>query len=305
MKILKALGILIFAFFISASFQGGVESQKQEYPALEVERPLLLPKGFFEIRGQFSYFDAQKYFNDDKKPTDFPEDADWRMFNAQIEIGWGALKWLEVGARIPYLAGKEFYAKGQNIGDVWSYLLFSFYKKESVELGARLEISFPTGEHNRKMGLRDSEYYLEDLVTGNPYSDFLFGLDFCWHQKNFALRAKGGYVLTQAGEVKKGIEGLEQTVKIDTGDKFFQSIDFLYQLNERWVLIGGVSYFNQQADKEEGESLDNPRELLSILGGVEYQPQTNYELFFQIGASLVGRNQPVAYPIVIGIENRF
>jgi len=39
--------------------------------------------------------------------------------------------------------------------------------------------------------------------------------------------------------------------------------------------------------------------------GLEYQLSPELDLFFKVSANLLGRNQPVALPVMFGLENRF
>jgi len=284
----------------------GFSALGQTYPAQEVSRPLILPEGLFELRGWFSWFDTDKYFDDSSSPSSLEADQDWREFRALLELGYGVRDWWEVGGSLPYIMGKEFYAKAENIGDAEVYSWFRAYSSASqnLQLALGLGVSFPTGDNEREMTLENNKYYLKKLPTGNQLSDFWGGAKLWWREEKYAFRFQLNYRYCQEGEIDKGIESIEEKVKFKPGDSWRVSAEFLRQYSALVLILSG-EYFSQQADLEEGESLDNLRNYFQAGVGLEYQLSPELDLFFKVSANLLGRNQPVALPVMFGLENRF
>jgi len=306
---LPLLLVLSFAFSNVSAGQGPTDGDKQEkpepYPALEIQRPFLIPPASFEIRSEFSYLSTTHGFNDNGK--DQKLDKNWNVFSAQLKFGYGVFKWWEVGAGLPYYSGNEMYAEGQSIGDLYIFNNFKVYetKKKDKELAGTFRASFPTGEYNRLMTIVNSNYVPETLRTGDPGIDLYPGVLARWTFKNMALRANAEYGYRFPGKIKYGIEALETSTEFDPGESLTAGVDFLYQIHSKFVILAGLGYFMQDSNKLKGESLHDAEYFLGFLPGLEFQPAPDYDIYLKTCVPLAGKNYPNGYPIILGVNTRF
>ncbi len=281
--------------------------EKPGYPLLEVERPLTLPRGITEIPAGLSYFDADRFFNADGESTAFADSDDWRLLTVLIEMDYGLASWLEVGAGIPYYSGRQFSGEGDNLGDLFGFARFKLLenKAKTRELALDFKTSFPTGDSDIVMQLENKRFFQKNLRTGDPSMDFFFGLSGRWTYNKMAFRGGFAYGYRLEGEIKSGIEAVEDTVKFDPGESFDAHFDYLYQIRSWLVGTIGLDYSEQAANKIAGQSQDDDWRLLRVRPGAELQITPNMDLAVEIALPLSGQNQPVAYPIIVTWKNRF
>ena len=277
----------------------------ERYPRLEVGRPLLLPPHTFEVRAFISYLATQNGFDNDGKSKSLPSDYD--LFSADLGLGWAPFKWIEIGGTAPFFSGREVYAEGQNLGDLSAYGLFRLFQSQdrNKELAAQLRISFPTGVSNRMLTIKDKQFVPENLTTGDPSVDFFPGLQARWTIDRFAIRGFAEYGFRAAGKINYGIEGLDEIRDFAPGASFLADADFLYQLNSRFVLIGSLNYYQQAANELSNKSLDDAQEALTLIPGIQFQLDHDYDLFLNAGIPISGRNYPDGFPVSGGLEGRF
>jgi len=289
----------------SGSEQKGAPKESR-LPAREIERPLVLPDEVSELRVGVSYFDAKKYFDEDSKSQSLEDSQDWRLLTVQLEMGYGVADWLEVGAGIPYYSGKIFEAEGDNLGDLYGFAKFRVLKNESrtAELTLNFKASFPTGDSDIKMKLEKKNYFQENLRTGDPLVDFFVGPAGRWSFNKFALRGGFEYGYRMEGKIKSGMEGLEDTDDFDPGESFSANFEFLYQVLDKLVAGVSLDYFQQDANKLEGESLDDDWYLFQLRPGIEIQFTQDYDLAIQSAVPVSGKNQAEAYPIIVLWKSR-
>jgi len=275
------------------------------YPSREVERPLLLSRGLFELRSNFSYLSADEFFNEHGESEKPPRD--YELFSGKMGLGHGTFDWLELGAEIPFFSGREVYAKGQGIGDLSGYALFRVYQsgEKGPELALRLRLSAPTGEPDRTFDLKNEQLVQSNIRTGDPSVDIFPALAAQWSGKKFAVRGSAEYGWRLAGNIKTGIEGLENTRNFEPGPSLEIKLDFLCQLADKWAPFASLGFFSQDANKLEGENLDDARQLLLFSPGVQYQPGRDYDFWLQAGVPISGKNFPNGYPLSAGIRGRF
>lgn len=276
------------------------------YPAREVDRPLVLPDKLTELRLGFSYFDAERYFDEDGKSQSLEEEQEWRILQAQLEMGYGFLNWLEAGAGIPYYSGEIFKAEGDNLGDLYGFARFKILanQEKTRELGLNFKASFPTGDADIKMRYEKKQYFQENLRTGDPLLDFFVGPVGRLSFKNFALRAQAEYAYRMEGKIKYGLEGMENTVDFDPGEGWSANLDFLYQVLDKLVAQVSLDYYQQDANKLEGESLEDDWNLLQARAGIEIQFTPNYDLCLQAGIPISGKNQADTYSFILLWKSR-
>ena len=283
------------------------EEKAPAYPRLEVERPLTLPRGLSEVQVGLSYFDASRYFNADGESTAFEDSEEWRLLEVLIELDYGLAPWLKVGAGIPYFSGKEFEAEGENLGDLYGLARLRLVGNaaKTAELDFDFQASFPTGDADLEMELKNKHFYQENLRTGDPNVDLFFGLSGRYSWNKMAFRGGFLYGYRFAGEIKSGIEALEDTVEFDPGESLELNLEYLYQIQSWLAGSVGLDYQEQAANELDGESLEDDWSLWRIRPGVELQITPNMDLIVETAFPLSGQNAPVAYPIIVLWKNRF
>lgn len=277
------------------------------YPEREVDRPVILPDGYAEMIVNLSYLDTKKFFDKGGESVDIESPDEYHIFLAQLEIDYGMMDWLELGAGIPFYSGQAFMAEGDNLGDLYGIARCKIFgnKARTQELAFDLKITLPTGYSDREMELKDDRYFQSKLQTGDPSADIFPGLSGRLTFKNFALRAGLEYGYRIEGDIKSGIEGMEDVVNFDPGESLSANVDFLYQFHKNFVANIGVDYFQQDANKLDGESLDDETSLFQLKPGIQFQIGENYDIILQAGVPLSGKNQPDAYPVMLIWKNRF
>jgi hypothetical protein len=304
--LIAALCFAITGAAFGQASDGDSNREKRElYPALEVQRPFLIPRGSFEIRSEFSYLSTVRGFDD--KSGNYRLPKDWTVFNADLKVGYGVFKWWEFGAGIPYLSGQEIYAKDQSIGDLYLFNNFRLYqsKTKDKEIAATFRVSLPTGESDRIMTIIDGEYFPQDIRTGDPSFDLYPGVLARWSYRNLALRANAEYGFRLSGKVKTGIEALERSATLDPGESLSAGADLLYQIHSKFVILAGISYFMQDANKLDGKGLGDAEYFLGFLPGLEFQPTPDFDVILKTSVPIAGKNYPNGYPIILGINARF
>lgn len=282
-----------------------IPEKPEAYPTLEVQRPLLIPRGTFEIKSEFSYLSTIEGFDDSGKNHKLPES--WDLFSMDLKLGYGVFKWWEVGVGLPYYSGDEVYAKGQSLGDVYMFNKFRALegKNKDWEVAPTFRISFPTGEPDRVLTVVNGQFFPEDIRTGDPSIDLYPGVLARWTYKNMALRANLEYGYRFEGKIKTGVEALETSHTFAPGQSLSAGIDFLYQIHSKIVILASLGYFQQDANKLAGESLDDAQYLLGVMPGVEFQLLPDYEILLKTNVPVAGKNSPMGYPIILGINARF
>lgn len=278
---------------------------EEKYPAREIDRPLLIPPKTYEMRSSVAYFSTHTGFNSDGDSE--PLKPAWRMFTMTINAGYGVFSWAELGGSVSFYSGQEVYAKGQNIGDFSTYSLCDIYrsKNKDRELAAGLRISLPTGNPNRKETLVDEKVRPEALTTGDPALDFFPSLQTRWTIKKFALRGLAEYGYRMPGKTQTGIDVLQEYQDFAPGQSLEAEIDAIYQHNDKLAVFARLNYFNQAGNKLADESLDDAKQLLSVIPGMEFQFAPDYDLLLMVELPLLGKNYPRAYPIAACLKSRF
>jgi len=302
---LAGLGLIAFGL-IGLRVWGQEAQEPSRYPLREIDRPLVLPVEVSELRVGLSYFDAEKYFDADGESVNLKDPEEWRLLIAELEIGYGLFEFLEVGAGIPYYSGKIFQAEGANLGDLYAYTRFKILQNQEKtrELAFDFKASFPIGDADIDMALEKKRYFQENLRTGDPNVDFFGALLGRWTFQKFALRAGWEYGYRLEGEIKTGMESLEDVAKFDPGESSSFNVDFLYQVMDKLVAGVGLEYLQQDENKLEGQGLNDDWYLWELKPEIEIQFGKDYDLLVQSAIPLSGKNQPNAYPIIILWKSR-
>ena len=252
-----------------------------------------------------SYISTKDGFNDDGKSKSVP--MGYNLFSADLGIGWAPSKWMEIGASLPYYSGRESFAEGQNLGDLSAYGLFRLFQSKDLnkELAGQLRISFPTGNPSRYLTIQDDIAVPENLTTGDPSVNFFPAILGRWTFGKFAVRGLAEYGLRESGDIKYGLEGLDETRNFKPGDSLLAEAELLFQLNTRFVLIGSLNYYQQTANELNHKSLHDTQEIFSFSPGIEFQLNRDYDLFLNAGIPIFGRNYANGYPLNGGLEGRF
>jgi len=276
-----------------------------QYPAKEIDRPLLIPPKSYEMRTFASYFSTHQGFDGDGNSERLPRS--WRMFTASLSQGYGLFSWAEIGGSVDFYSGQEVYAKGQNIGDFSAYSVFRLYqsKNKDRELAAGLRTSFPTGNPHRKETLEDDQSRPDGLTTGDPSVDFFPFLQSRWSFGQFALRGFVEYGYHLPGKIQVGIDVLDEFKNFAPGATLSARIDGIYQHNDKLALLARLNYLSQAENKLDGESLDDATQLLSLIPGMEFQLGPDYDLLLMVELPLLGKNYPRGYPVIAGLKSRF
>ena len=290
---------------LGAQEAGTASPPAAAYPALEIQRPLEIAPRAFELRSSFSYLFTDRGFNNGGSSEKLPKD--WNIFAADISLGYGVFRGIEVGASIPFLSGREVYATGQSVGDASLYGLFRLWqsRNQNDEIAFRMRITFPAGDPNRKMTIEDGQYVPDNIRTSDPVVDIFPALQARFTFPKFALRAGAEYGYRIGGNIQYGIDALDNTVRFDPGASFEANFDFLYQVNDR--LVPGVSlvYFTQASNRQQHQSLDDANYLLSVNPMLEFQAAKDYDLFAAVGIPMAGKNSPNGITYILGLKARF
>ena len=307
-KIISALVLVLglsAAWALAAQEAEQVPAPAPAYPALEIQRPLEIKPRAFELRAEFSYLSTDHGFNNDGSSEKLPRD--WNIFMAEIDLGYGIFRGVEVGASIPFLNGREVYAKGQDLGDTSLYGLFRLWQSrdQNDEIALRMRITVPTGNPDRKMTIEHGKFVPDNIRTSDPVVDIFPALQARFTFPKFALRAGAEYGYRIGGNIQYGIDALDSTVRFDPGASFAANFDFLYQASDRWVPGVSLAYFTQESNRQQKHSLDDANYLLSVNPMVEFQAAKDYDLIAAFGIPLAGKNSPNGITYIVGLKTRF
>ncbi len=287
----------------SAAFsQEGLEN----YPGREVDRPLLLVPGIYELTMVASYIDTREVYNLDGRLES--SDDTCRLLDLRFDLGYGITPRLQAGMSLPYLSGETGEAEGAGIGDVSANIYYGLIPEPSAFSAALyLRLSYPSGNHNLEFEWNDEgEKVQTRFITGDPYYDLFPGLALKWQMKDWALEGSLEYVYTYPGEVqvKRGFK--KESKDVDPGNGLNAYMSGIYQIKDKLALFLDLRYISRlESEIEDKDDPDDQTMSLSLGPRVLYHISPDNDLYLGTQYVLDGINTKAGLPLYMGIRARF
>ena len=279
-------------------------ARAQDYPAREVDRPLLMTRGLMEMNAEVFSFSAQSVWDNHGDLVD--TSGTYQVTKIGVQIKYGILDSLQLSLDLPYLTGHIHEAEGSGFGDVAGEVGLRFlHRPELLETAASFRVSYPTGLHDHSHDIINAELVQTDWITGDPGWDLYPGLAAKLFRKNWALEGRGEYWLRLQGEVAQDVLLFSGTANLDPGDGFFLQATGLYQVLDWLVLRAGVEYTSLAQDVLDGDRQDNGSQLLLAKPSVLIQFNREFDAYGGFGYTVWGKNTGYGFPWFFGIRARF
>jgi len=279
-------------------------ARAQDYPAREVDRPLLMTRGLMEMNAEVFSFSAQSVWDNHGDLVD--TSGTYQVTKIGVQIKYGILDSLQLALDLPYLTGHIHEAEGSGFGDVAGEVGLRFmHRPELLETAASFRVSYPTGLHDHSHDIINAELVQTDWITGDPGWDLYPGLAAKLFRKNWALEGRGEYWLRLQGEVAQDVLLFSGTANLDPGDGFFLQATGLYQVLDWLVLRAGVEYTSLAQDVLDGDRQDNGSQLLLAKPSVLIQFNREFDAYGGFGYTVWGKNTGYGFPWFFGIRARF
>lgn len=283
---------------------GAFSALAQDYPAREVDRPLLMTRGLMEMDAEVFSFSAQSVWDNHGDLVDAP--GTYQLTQIGVQLKYGILDSLQLALDLPYLTGHIHQAEGSGFGDVAGEVGLRFlHRPELLETAALFRVSYPTGLHDHSHDIINTELVQTDWITGDPGWDLYPGLAAKLFRKNWALEGRGEYWFRLQGEVAQDVLLFSGTANLDPGDGFFLQAAGLYQVLDWLVLRAGVEYTSLAQDVLDHDKLGNDSQLLLAKPSVLIQFNREFDAYGGFGYTVLGKNTGYGFPWFFGIRARF
>lgn len=276
----------------------------QDYPAREVDRPLLITRGLIEMDAEAGFFSPPSVWNERSELADAPRP--YELTQIQVRLKYGILDYLQVAVELPYSTGHIDAAEGSGFGDVAGEVGVRFLRRpEVLEAAGLLRVSYPTGLHDHSYDLVNGEVIREDWTTGDPGWGISPGLAAKLFGKQLALEVTGEYRFRLPGEVVQNVNLITGTADVDPGDGYYLRASALYQVMDWLVLFADVRYTALGQDLLDGHGLDNHSQLLQVGPRVMVQFSREFDAYAGFSYTAWGKNAAYGFPWFVGVRARF
>lgn len=277
----------------------------KDYPAREVDRPVLPAANGYVMGVITRSFTAGEGLNSDGKREDLAEPIS--IFNLDISVRYGIFDRWEVFGGIPYATAQNKDFSTGSIGNAYVGTRVGLYAANNLQLAAGLQISLPTGDSEYHYRVDNGKIVTENFRTGNPGLDFLPEVELRRRvESNLSLRLRAWAIITGSGETVLNHIGSEDIKKnVNPGDGFGMQLAAVYQAADRWVIPVSLTYFRLGETEVSGLELDDEQELLEARAGLMFQMTPVFEVAVYSGLPLFGRNVYLATPLWLEMRTRF
>lgn len=303
MKRLKgAAGLLAFGCLVWWSSLAAAPAS--EYPATEVERPILIAPQMFEFDLQASSLSTRQAFDAEGKVVD--TDGAYDLLTAELLLRYGITARWEVNLVVPYITGRIGETSGGSLGDLRAGTRAALILTEAFDLTIGFELSFPSGEasyHYERLG---DNLQLQNFRTGDPGYNFYPELELRFRGPRLSLRFRAVGIFTTEEEVLfSTIGGFDETLPVDPGDGYRLTAGGYYQIMDSLAAGLFLNHLSLSETRVDGEGLDDHTMLLELEPRLLFQFGPDLDLGLGIGIPLAGENAPLAYPVLVEIKSRF
>lgn len=229
----------------SAAFQ--TKTMRSDMPLTEVERALVLGKGWLEFGFDYSAKFTMGAFDDSYRYKKWDNGTLFSYHTAKLEINYGITRNCELYIHLPYLIENLRNDFGTNttsygFGDMNAGWLFQIYRsapdKELVSIATRLFMKGPSGEESPGTyfgGPLDFSRFINTTACYNLGG----GIEGKMKFHHLALQLKGGYITKFSSDAMYVADMVYRWTngRIDPGDEIYGSIGILNQLT-RLICLG-------------------------------------------------------------------
>ena len=246
--------------------------------------------GSFGLSGGFLYFMADSEFDSEGESVDWPEDFTMTRVWVPIDIYYGVMDNLQVGATPVFMMDTFEYpvfrntseATGTGVGDTWLWTKFMFMPEPMMT--ARLGVKLPTGE---------DEPDEEELATGSGQMDIDAAVLFGAPAGPGTFDAAIGYRYRMDREVG------EMRYDYTPGNELHFFACYTHYFNDMFDMRVGADGFFGSDPEADGEPIPDPsnpsvsmtgRNAVYINPGIDYMMDSGLSIGVDMHYPLMGQN---------------
>ena len=277
----------------------------RDYPAREVERPILPPAGGMITSLSLSSLSASQALDQDGRERDI--EGKCNLLTMGLEIAYGLTDRVELSAGLPYITGEIGETRGGGLGDFFAGVRVGLLPAGGpADIVAGLGASYPLGSADYHFELLGKKVVLQNFRTNDPSYDLYPELEGSYRVGPVSLRLGLGGIITNKGEVNFNvIPGENKQVTADPGDGYAAEAGLYWQATDHLVPGLFLDYANLSETRIDGKGLHDDMQRYELQPRILLQQSQAFEAMIGMGFVLAGENTTLGYPVILRINSRF